>query len=117
MHKVKNNPRLLPVSVRETIAPDAPSEGSDHEMCKSWLTKYGAVHYRNSIFYKGPLLTADQKCSVILTPTARLSIKAFKSNVKRGLLSVQSQGDENEWQMDNFLLFNIAGLRKSPRFN
>ena len=117
MHKVNNFPRSLPVSIRETIASDAPSGRSDHETCEAWLTKLGNGQYRNSIFYKGPLLAADPKCCDFSTLATFLTIKAYKNNVKRGLLSLQTNGDENEWQMDNFLLFNISGLRRSSRLN
>ena len=56
-------------------------------------------------------------CSQLFTPTAFLSINAYKKNVKRMLLELQNKGDVNEWQADNFLLYNISGLRKSARLN
>ena len=44
-----------------------------------------------------------------------LSINAYKSNVKRYMLSVQEKGERDEWHPDNFMLHNIQGLRKSDR--
>ena len=118
MHKINNFERLLPISIRETIANDAPSRGSDHVTCQGWLAEFGTNSYRNSLFFKGPLLYIDPACSQLLSsPTSILSVNAYKTNLKRLLLDIQNKGDRNEWQSDNFLLYNINGLRKSERLN
>ena len=36
-----------------------------------------------------------------------------KSNIKYVLLAIQGSGEADEWQNDNFVLYNIAGLRNS----
>ena len=117
MHKVKYFPGALPASVKETIARDAPIPGSNHETCEQWLNNFGDMFHRKSLFYKGPLLSVVPEVSQLTTPTALLSINAYKNNVKRFLLQLQGRGDVDEWQADNFLLYNIQGLRKSIRQN
>ena len=61
MHKTMHFPNLLPPSIRETIPSNAPTFGSDHESCNSWLESYGLTSYRSSMFYKGPLLAISQE--------------------------------------------------------
>ena len=117
MNKIDNFPWLLPLSVRETIAPDAPSHGSTHDTCQEWQTKYGSFCYNKSIFYKGPLISIDPVCSQLSTPSEVLSFNAHKNNIKGMLLQLQNNGNINEWQMDNFLLYTISGLRRSARLN
>ena len=119
MHKLNNFPNLLPPSVRETIGANAPIRRvcSDHETCKDWLEIFGTNIFNKSISYKGPLLYVDSVWDKIMTPSALLSMKAFKRNVKRVLLELQGRGDAVEWQADNFLIYNISGLRKSARIN
>ena len=48
-----------------------------------------------------------------LSLSSFVSLKSYKNNVKRALLIKQSSGDFNEWQTDNFVLYNTSGLRKS----
>ena len=117
MHKVDNFPNYLPPSVRETIALNAPKRGSDHDSSEEWLKIFGDGVYNKSVFYKGPLMFIDPVCAQIMTPTSLLSVKAFKANAKRTVLQLQNNGDSEEWQAGNFLLFNISGLRKSTRLN
>ena len=117
MHKVDHFQNLLPSSVREIIAPNAPKRGSDHETCEDWLQNFGTFVYNKSVCYKGPLMYIDSLCAQIMTPTSILSVKAFKTNVKRTVLHLQSRGDCEEWQADNFFLYNFSGLRKSSRIN
>ena len=63
------------------------------------------------------MLYVDSVWDKLMTPSALLSMKAFKTNVKRVLLELQGRGDAVEWQADNFLIYNISGLRKSARIN
>ena len=117
MHKINHFPNLLPSSVNETIAPDAPVSGSCHETCHNWLSNFGTRVYNKSIFFKGPLLYVDPSAEQLLTPHALISINYFKSNTKRMLINTQITGNSDEWQSDNFLLFSINGLRRSSRLN
>ena len=43
--------------------------------------------------------------------------KINKSSVRKVLKNLQSQGNEEEWQANNFLLYNIPGLRKSTKIS
>ena len=117
LHKVYNLPHLVPSSVRETIASDAPTLNSNHETSSEWLNIYGTNTYRKSVFFKGPLIYINSETIQCLTAGSTLSINSYKNNVKRGLLKLQSEGDKVEWQPDNFLLYNIRGLRNSQRLN
>ena len=49
MRKIYNFPACLPESVRDIIASDAPTLGSDHETSSSWLSKFTNSCYRSSI--------------------------------------------------------------------
>ena len=113
MRKIYNFPACLPESVRDIIASDAPTLGSDHETSSSWLSKFANSCYRNSIQYKGPLLYSDPLCQNLISPT----IKAYKNCVKRLLCEIQSKGVTEEWEGENFWLYNVRGLRKSLRHN
>ena len=115
IHKVQNLPQTLPMSVRDTIPSDAPTHGSDHEMCGEWLKTYGSNSFSKSVFFKGPLLSMDQKFVELITPATKQSYKLYRNNAKKLLLKLQNQGDTDEWQADNFVLYNVAGLRKSNR--
>ena len=115
MHKIKKFPDKIPQSIGATISPNAPVCGSNYETCEEWLNHYGTNVFRSSFFFKGPLIYSDPSTLLLETPTALLSINAYKSNVKRYMLSVQEKGERDEWHPDNFLLHNIQGLRKSNR--
>ena len=119
MHKIYclDHSSSIPSSVSATIPGNAPRNGNDHVSCQEWLAEYGTTYYRNSIFFKGPLLCNDPKYKELCTPTALLSVKAFKNNVNRMLLQLQRLGDEQEWQSNNFWLYSIKGLRTSDRLN
>ena len=113
MQKFQNYPSLLPLSIRETIPVHSPVAGSNHESCGKWLKIYNNTHYSKSIFFKGPLLSADVKIVSLLPLTSFVSLKLYKANVKQTLLTLQGSGDSCAWQNSNFILYNIEGLRKS----
>ena len=115
-HKVRFFKKALPESICETIAANSPVPGSTYESCQSWIEKYENNIYNNSIFYKGPLLSASPKVSNFSTPGSLFNIKSYKTNVKKGILGIQSDGSE-EWSEPNFLLYGITGLRSSDRIN
>ena len=119
MHKVNNFPWLLPASVNHTISPDAPSlfSTSNHDTHQEWLINFGTSTYCKSLFYKGPLIYADPETSKIAGPTTLVSIILYKNAVKRLLLTVQKEGEVEEWNPKNFLLYNVRGLRRSNRLN
>ena len=93
IHKPRNFPSALPSSIAETIPRNNPINDSTHETCKEWLLSYAIENN--------------------LSLASFLSLKAYKNNVKHALLTAQSSGDINIWNNENFVLFNIKGLRKS----
>ena len=116
IHKVRNFPNLLPLSMRNTISEESPDYGSlNEDNCKHWLEEYNNCIYRNSLFFKGPLLYVSDDIYEKLCPKSLDSLNAYKIKLKKVLLDVQSSGNQTEWQGENFLLHNIKGLRKSER--
>ena len=91
MHKVKHFPHIMPPSIVDTIAENAPSYGSTHETCDDWLNEYNNAYHRKSIFFKGPLLATD---SLNIVPDdSPVSINSYKSKIKSRLLALQNLGD------------------------
>ena len=115
MHKSDHFPNSLPLSIRSIIPTNAPTPESDHENAADWLAVYGEANYRSSIFFKGPLLAISSQNSDALTPACFISLKVYKNAVKHMLLDLQDRGDTDAWP--NFLLYTVAGLRKSNRLN
>ena len=113
MQKFQNYPSLLPPSIKETISAYSPVDGSNHESCEKWLKIYNNTHFSKSLFFKGPLLSADAKIVSLLPLTSFVSLKLYKTNIKQTLLTLQGSGDSCTWQNSNFTLYNIEGLRKS----
>ena len=116
MHKARNFPSSLPVSVRTTIPTNAPSTADcNHENSSEWLQNYqfGCPHYRRSLFFKGPLLSIRTEYLNIVSPACLLSLNVHKKSVKKLMLDLQNQGEPEEWPP--FILNNINGLRKCGR--
>ena len=113
MHRINAFPNSLPPSILHTFPDNIPTIGSDHSSCAVWLSNYNTRSYRSSIFYKGPLLAITQHFTKTLTIPSLLSYKTHSLSTKHQMLSLQSEGPEDEWH--NFLLYNIPGLRRSER--
>ena len=113
MQKIRNYSSLLPPSIIKTISNDSPTTESTHESCEKWLIEYNNCYYNKSIFFKGPLVSSDSDNDLNLPPESYKNIKAYKNNIKQAMLTIQSSGEPCDWQNSNFLLYNIAGLRKS----
>ena len=84
---------------------------STFDTCIDWLKRFYNHLYRNSVFYKGPLLVRSSMLSESLPGS--LGIKKYKNDVKKSILVKQGGGNTAEWQNDNFPLFDIQGLRRS----
>ena len=52
-----------------------------------------------------------------LSKVSSPSLKSYKIDLKNILLDNQGHGSLSEWEYKNFLIYNIAGLRKSQRNN
>ncbi len=92
MHKVYNFPQSLPLSVRGTIAINAPKPGNSHPECVEWLEKFSAPCYSKTLFFKGPLIYSDDKYSHVISPATLISYKVYRKRVKDLLLKAQTQG-------------------------
>lgn len=117
MNKVFYIANELPKHVAGTIPKNTPSRQShaDHESCQNWYENYNTCTYRNSIFFKGPLIFLDQSLDNIFNHVTCQSTSAFKAQCKRTILSLQREGDANDWTSNKFILQNISGLRYSKR--
>ena len=113
MHKVNHFPNLVPQSVRDIFPSNMPLKGASHESSELWYEIYGGSKYKNTVFYKGPLLFISPINSDITTLTSLLSINIYKNSAKTTLLKQQCDGDNEEWP--TFILYNIPGLRHSIR--
>ena len=117
IHKIRYIPSLLPKSIRQVIADDAPVPGSTYETSNSWLNLYGDNAYRKSVFFKGPLLTINPDFIDIIYPKILVDIKITKRKLKSAMFKIQSWGEREEWTPKNFALNSIPGLRSSARLN
>ena len=117
MHKAKNMPQLLPASIKNLIPGQAPIFALDieNDLTLQWSEKYSQKPYKNSIFYKGPLLAMSQANIDATSPSSLFNLNIYKRSVKRMLIEQQSSGSNDEWPC--FMLRSIKGLRKSKRTN
>ena len=113
MHKLHHFPESLPQSVRETIASNSPKQATDHISSEEWLGEYGTTCYSRTLFFKGPLLHIDDRFGSLVNCATLLSYKSYRAQAKTRLLALQSVGETDIWQADNFVLSTINGLRKS----
>ena len=104
-------------TVRPTVAQNAPLPGDTYDTCLEWLQTHNKHFHNRSVFYRGPLLSIIPEISELTTLPSLINPKIYKSNVRKALKTVQSQGNEGEWQSNNFLLYNIPGLRKYVRLS
>ena len=117
VEKTRTFPSLLPPSVVSTIHTSSPVPGSTHEDCENWLQVYNTLTYRNSLFFKGPMLYCTSGIIENLNTDKIYSMKSFKTKVRNVILSCQNEGVSNEWQPDNFVLGKFKGLRSSTSRN
>ena len=96
-----------------TIAENGPTPESTYESCEVWLKNYNNHIYNKSVFFKGPMLYATCTINEFLTNESFSSLKTYKENLKNTILLKQEDGNDVEWQNENFILYNYEGLRKS----
>ena len=92
-----------------------PTKTSTFESSSNWLGNFGTHIYRNSIFYKGPLLSLKEEFDELSTSVQKGHLKSYKNRVRDKLIETQYSGDEIEWVPENFPIYHIPGLRKSER--
>ena len=118
MHKAKCFPSLLPLSVKKTISGRVININMVNQSDPAflgWLAEFNTHIFRNSLFFKGPLLYFEPTtASEIFTPPACISFSIFKNQSKRFMLELQAGGIENDWKTSKFLISSIKGIR-TPR--
>ena len=111
LNKIRSFPSLLPNSIVATIPTYSPEHGSTHDDCEKWLKTYNTPTYRNSLFFKGPLLYSTtnfvEHSDIKRTTTPNI----FKNKLKKVILDCQGEGETIEWEVDNFALYKCKGLR------
>ena len=119
MFRIKFLKSSLPSSISDLIPCNAPcfSDDQDHITHKNWLDGYGNAIFKDSIFFKGPLLALSSENETILSnfksKQSSPNLCTYKSALKKFLMEAQGGGDNDEWP--NFLLNNVKGLRQSAR--
>jgi hypothetical protein len=56
LYRINQHGDLLPQSVEDLVPDNVPSGEDNNVTSSDWLLKYDSTAYKNSIFYKGPLL-------------------------------------------------------------
>ena len=115
VEKIRSFPSLLPPSIVSTITTNSPVPKSTHEDCNTWLKIYNTCIYRNSLFFKGPMLYSTSGIIESTDTVKIVTLKSFKQNVRSKILGWQNDGDKDEWRPDNFVLSKFCGLRSSSR--
>ncbi len=114
LHRIKHSPGSVPHNIRHIFPDNMPTINSDHTTANVWLGYYSSTYFRSSVFYKGPLLSIYADNAAITTLPSLFSINIFKSTVKRQLLKLQNENEDDDiWP--SFLLHNTPGLRRSQR--
>ena len=113
-----NFPGSLPLNVRLCLPDNIPVPNTPPDNWMLWYTEYNSIPYNKTIFFKAPLLyyhlmskNVQLQCNLIKTRDA------YKQRVKLYLLSIQCDGDKEEWSNDNFKLVQVKGLRHSNRLH
>ena len=116
INQTKYHKCSLPPSVSDLIPSSAPSpfENYDHTLHKEWLDIYNTPVYRDSIFFKGPLLAIHPENEKLLSKQNNTtSLYTYKHSLRKLLVELQGSGDSDEWPV--FMINNINGLRRSNR--
>ena len=92
-----------------------PFEGSTQDSCYEWLQSVANHFYMRSVFYKSPLVYIAPEILELVSLPSLLNAKIDKNDAIKAMMKYQSSGNAEEWQSGNFLLYNIPGLRRSPR--
>ena len=85
MHRLKHFPvpQTLPKSIKNLFPNNIPNFSSNQETSSEWLSTYGSSIFRQSIFFKGPLLAITDVNAEVTCPPSLFSINIYKSNAKR----------------------------------
>ena len=96
MHRAIHFPASLPPSIVHTIPPNIPTKDSDHLTSAEWLSIYGNYKFKNSVFFKGPLLLITPVFNDTLTLACFQNYNTHKKSTKNVLLSQQNNNEDEE---------------------
>ena len=65
--------------------------------------------------FLGPLVSKAPEILELVSLPSLLNAKIYKKDALKAKMKYQSSVYGEEWQLGNFLIYNIPGLRKSPR--
>ena len=120
IHKAKNFPSLIPISVKSTIKENIlnmPILDQSDPIFLSWVEEFNTHIYRNSLFFKGPLLYFDPTTvRNYATPAAHISFNVFRSQTKKFLLRQQAEGSKNDWKTNDFAIFSIRCFKTARHY-
>lgn len=88
---------------------------NDESQLTVWNDKFGYGKYRNSFFFKGPLLREQLNYPQYSSTGCLASMQLLKKRLKNCILEIQGSGDIDEWLPKNNILNSITGIRKSAR--
>ena len=111
IEKTRTFPSLLPPSILATIPTNSPVPGSTYHDCEIWLQAYNTITFRNSLFFKGPMLYSTTGIIDNVEKSKITSLKLFRNKVRSAILGCQNEGEGSEWEIDNFVSSKIKGLR------
>ena len=109
--KMRSFPSLLPNSIIATIPNNSPEPGSTHNDCETWLRTYNTATYRNSLFFRGPLLYSTTNVFDNIDLKILSTPNLFKNKVRKSIFDYQRVGEISEWETHNFVLYTYKGLR------
>ena len=115
MSKYHHWPSNLPTSLRNTIDTNAPTYVTNDldENTVNWYNSHNNTTYRNSLFFKGPLIFSDPLLSELAN--LRSSIDNLKSKTRKMFLDFEHSGDPEEWAESKFFIHTVQGIRQSER--
>ena len=117
IEKMRSFTSSLPPSIVLTIPTNSPTPNFKFEDCEDWFQKYNTFLYSSSLFFKGPLLYCTSGIIENLQQDAFIFPKRFKSKIRCIILEKQKEGDEDEWQFENSVLYHVKGLRATTLRN
>ena len=83
----------IPLYIRNLIPLNSPSHHPSHEATAEWFDAYGTAQFRNTMFFKGPLLHNDYAKSSPTIYSACNNLNKHKKQLKQYLSDKQSDGN------------------------
>ena len=82
---------------------------NDESQLTVWNDKFGYGKYRNSFFFKGPLLREQLNYPQYSSTGCLASMQLLKKRLKNCILEIQGSGDIDEWLPKNNLRTELGG--------